>query len=593
MASSTTPTAGFDGGTAAAGRSGRQDPFISGDAVEQPGRGRWLVLIITLTAVFMQLLDTTITTVAVPSIQTKLGASSAEIQLVLAGYSLAFACALITGGRLGDIYGRRRLFLIGMTGFTIVSAICGAAPNPTTLVVSRLVQGAFSALMFPQVLSILQVVFPKAQRAKPLAIYGATIGLATILGPVTGGALIDLNIANSDWRSIFYINVPIGLVAIVLGIARVPESKVPGAARLDLPGALMVTIGLFMLVFPLVIGRDAGWPAWAFVMMACSLLVLLLFGAYEHRRTVARRSPLVNTELFRQRPFTLGLIACIVFFTGIPSFFFVLLLTLQAGFTFSAVSAGAVTLGFAFAVAIGSGRSSEVAKRLGVRVLAVGCALLIIGQLGVIGTLTWMGSDLHGGYLLPALFVAGAGAGLFLAPVTNVVLAGVETDDAGSASGLLATAQQVGAAVGIACVGVIFFGLLGSNSSSAANSVHQDLRSNLASAGVPVAVQQQIVTNFDRCFSDRTHAKDLSAMPASCQAMQREMQSSNLPPAVTSKIMHATTEVAIPAARKADFSATLRDTLWWHVGAFFLTLLLVARLPRVKLSQNGAMVMAG
>ncbi|MDQ2838425.1 MAG: MFS transporter [Actinomycetota bacterium] len=590
MARSATHQGDFDqpGGSNAL----RQDEPADADHGMQV-KGRWFVLVITLTAVFMQLLDTTITTVAVPSIQSKLGASSAEIQLVLAGYSLAFACALITGGRLGDIYGRRRLFLIGMTGFTIVSAICGAAPNPTTLVIARLIQGAFSALMFPQVLSILQVVFPRVQRAKALAIYGATIGLATILGPVTGGFLIDLNIAHSDWRSIFYINVPIGVIAIAFGIARIPESKVSGAARLDLLGAGLITIGLFMLVFPLVVGRDQGWPLWSFLMMAGGVLVIAAFGAYEHRRTLANNSPLVNTKLFRQRPFTLGLISCIMFFTGIPSFFYVLLLTLQAGFAFSAVAAGAVTLGFALAVAIGSARSSEVVKRIGVRVLAVGCVLLIIGQLGVISTLTWMGSGLHGWYLIPSLFVAGAGAGLFLAPVTGVILAGVETDDAGSASGLLATAQQVGAAVGIACVGVIFFAFLGTNSTAASRSAHDELRANLANAGVPAVVQQQIVANFDQCFHDKTHAKDLSSTPASCAAAQREMQSGQLPAAVTQQVMHATTEVALPAARKADFSATLRDTLWWHVGAFFLTLLLVVRLPRVKLPQDGPMIAGG
>jgi EmrB/QacA subfamily drug resistance transporter len=556
-------------------------------------KGRWLVLVITLTAVFMQLLDTTITTVAVPSIQEKLGASAAEIQFVLAGYSLAFACALVTGGRLGDIYGRKKMFLTGMAGFTVVSAICGAAPNPTTLVVARLVQGAFSALMFPQVLSIVQVVFPRAQRGKALAIYGATIGLATILGPVTGGFLIDLNIANSDWRSIFYINIPIGLLALAFGAVRIPESTVRNATRLDLPGASLVTTGLFLLVFPLVIGRDQDWPIWSFLMMAGGVLALAVFGAYEHRRSMADASPLVNTALFKQRSFTLGLLACIVFFTGIPSFFFILLLTLQAGFTFSAVAAGAVTLGFALAVAIGSARSTEVAKRLGVRVLALGCALLIVGQLGVIGTLTWMGTDLHGWYLIPSLFVAGAGAGLFLAPVTNVILAGVETDDAGSASGLLATAQQVGAAVGIAVVGVLFFTLLGSNSAAASRSVQQDLRAELSSAGVPAAAQQQIVANFDRCFSDRTHAKDLSKVPASCASAQSELTRSPLAPAVAEKIKHATTEVALPTARKADFSSTLRDTLWWHVGAFFVTLLLVIRLPRVKLPHDGVQVMAG
>lgn len=591
MTRSATHGAEFDGRSTEVRRS--DEPDVATVTEGEGGKGRWFVLVITLTAVFMQLLDTTITTVAVPSIQGKLGASAAEIQLVLAGYSLSFACALITGGRLGDLYGRRKLFLIGMTGFTIVSAICGAAPNPSTLVVARLVQGAFSALMFPQVLSIVQVVFPRAQRTKALAIYGATIGLATILGPVTGGFLIDLNIANSDWRSIFYINVPIGLVAIVLGMLRIPESKVRGAARLDLPGALLVTAGLFMLVFPLVIGRDQGWPVWTFVMMGCGVLVLAGFGAYEHRRGEAGGSPLVNTALFKQAPFAIGLIACIVFFTGIPSFFFVLLLTLQVGFTFSALSAGAVTLGFALAVAIGSARSAEVAKRLGVRVLAVGCVLLIVGQLGVIGTLDWMGTGLHGWYLIPSLFVAGAGAGLFLAPVTNVILAGVKTDDAGSASGLLATAQQVGAAVGIAAVGVIFFGLLGANSSAASQSVQQELQANLSSAGVPAAAQQQITTSFDQCFSDRTHAKDISAIPPSCQLAQASMSSSSVPPAITKQVMHATTEVALPTARKADFSATLRDTLWWHVGAFALTLLLVARLPRVKLPEDAAVTPAG
>lgn len=588
MTTSATHGAGTRGGDGSAARGAG-----ASDHPAEEVKGRWFVLVIALTAVFMQLLDTTITTVAVPSMQTKLGASSAEIQLVLAGYSLAFACALITGGRLGDIYGRRKLFLIGMAGFTIVSAICGAAPNPTTLVIARLVQGAFSALMFPQVLSIVQVIFPKAQRTKALAIYGATIGLATILGPVTGGFLIDLNIAHSDWRSIFYINVPIGLLALGFGALRIPESKVRGAARLDLPGALLVTVGLFLLVFPLVVGRDQGWPLWAFAMMVVGVLVIAAFGRYEHHLSARQASPLVNTALFRQRPFTLGLIACIVFFTGIPSFFFVLLLTLQAGFTFSAVSAGAVTLGFALAVAIGSGRSAEVAKRLGVRVLALGCALLVIGQLGVIATLTWMGTDLHGWYLIPSLFVAGAGAGLFLAPVTNVILAGVRTDDAGSASGLLATAQQIGAAIGIAVVGVLFFGFLGTNSTAASSSVHNSLRADLSAAGVPAPAQQPIISSFDQCFSDRTHAKDLSAIPASCRAAQSAVASTSLPPAVAQRIVHATTEVALPEARKADFSSTLRDTLWWHVGAFLLTLLLVVRLPRVKLPQDGPMTSAG
>src|SRR5215472_9821377 len=221
----------------------------------------WVVLVVILTAVFMQLLDTTITMVAVPSIQKSLNSSYGEIQLVVAGYMLAFACVLVLGGRLGDTYGRRRMFLWGMLGFTIASAVCGAAPDALTLIVARVVQGMCSGLMFPQVLGIIQVVFSSERRAKAIAFYGATIGLATILGPVTGGALIQADIAGAGWRSIFYVNVPIGLAALALGTVLIPESKA-AASRIDTLGASLLGTGLFLLVLPLVIGRDQGWPAW-------------------------------------------------------------------------------------------------------------------------------------------------------------------------------------------------------------------------------------------------------------------------------------------------------------------------------------------
>src|SRR6516165_1499291 len=301
---------------------------------------RWLVLAVILTAVFMQLLDTTITMVAVPSIQNSLHSSYGEIQLVVAGYMLGFACVLVTGGRLGDTYGRKRMFLWGMLGFTIASAVCGAAPNALTLICARVVQGMCSGLMFPQVLGIIQVVFSGVQRPKAIGLYGATIGLATILGPVTGGALIQANIAGAGWRSIFYVNVPIGLAALALGAVLIPESKA-AASRVDLPGAALLGTGLFLLVLPLVIGRDEGWPAWSLACVAVSPFVLAAFARYEHRRTRENENPLIDTGLFRQRPFSLGLAASLVFFTGIPSFFMILLLTLQQGLGYSPVKAGA------------------------------------------------------------------------------------------------------------------------------------------------------------------------------------------------------------------------------------------------------------
>ena len=550
----------------------------------------WAVLAIILTAVFMQLLDTTITMVGVPSIQNSLHSSFGEIQLVVAGYMLAFACVLVTGGSLGSSYGRKRMFLWGMAGFTIASAVCGAAPDALTLICSRVVQGMCSGLMFPQVLSIIQVVFGKEQRNKAIGLYGATIGLATILGPVTGGGLIDLNIDGWGWRSIFYINVPIGLAALALGIALIPESTDGAGRRIDLPGAGLLGAGLFLLVLPLVIGRDEGWPAWSFGCLAASPFVLAAFAGYERRRTSRQAGPLIDTTLFRQRPFTVGLIACLVFFTGIPSFFMILLLTLQAGLGYSPVKAGAVTLGFAVALAIGSARSAAITRRLGTRVLLAGCALMIVGQLGVIGVMNWAGTGLQGWQLLAPMFVAGLGGGFFIAPVTSVVLAGISAKDSGAASGALATVQQVGAALGIAVVGVIFFGLLGVNAASSSASAVPQLRQELTVAGVPAAQQPVIITKFDACFSARAHATDPAATPAVCAQTERELAASPAPAAVKAAVATAVNTRAVPAARLDDFAQSMRVTLWWHVGVFALALLLVSRLPKVRLDGNGPMV---
>jgi EmrB/QacA subfamily drug resistance transporter len=575
--------------TANATAAGGADSRTARHAPRTRSASPWAVLAIILTAVFMQLLDTTITMVGVPSIQGSLHSSFGEIQLVVAGYMLAFACVLVAGGSLGNTYGRKRMFLWGMAGFTIASAVCGAAPDALTLICSRVVQGMCSGLMFPQVLSIIQVVFRKEQRNKAIGLYGATIGLATILGPVTGGALIDLNIAGWGWRSIFYINVPIGLAAIALGVAMIPESRAGAGRRIDLPGAGLLGAGLFLLVLPLVIGRDQGWPAWSFGCLAASPFVLAAFAGYERRRTSRRNGPLIDTTLFRQRPFTLGLIACLVFFTGIPSFFMILLLTLQAGLGYSPVKAGAVTLGFAVALAIGSARSTAVTKRLGTRVLMAGCALMIIGQLGVIGVMDWAGTGLQGWQLLAPMFVAGLGGGFFIAPVTSVVLAGITARDSGAASGALATVQQVGAALGIAVVGVIFFGLLGANAGSSSASAVPQLRHELTVADVPAAQQRVIITKFDACFSARAHATDPSSTPAVCAQTERQLAASPAPAAVKAAVATAINTDAVPAARLDDFTQSMRVTLWWQVGVFALALVLASRLPKVRLDGDGPM----
>ena len=556
---------------------------------ETGSTNRWLVLAIILTAVFMQLLDTTITMVGVPSIQGSLHSSYGEIQLVVAGYMLAFACVLVTGGRLGDTYGRKRMFLWGMLGFTVASAVCGAAPDAITLICARVVQGMCSGLMFPQVLGIIQVAFSKAQRTRAIGLYGATIGLATILGPVTGGALIDANIAGAGWRSIFYINVPIGLAALALGAVLIPESK-SAASRMDLPGAALLGTGLFLLVLPLVIGRDHAWPAWSLACIAVSPIALATFAWYERRRTRRAASPLLDVTLFRQRPFSLGLAASLAFFTGIPSFFMILLLTLQQGLGYSPVKAGAVTLGFATALAIGSARSAAVARKLGSRVLLAGCGLMIIGQLAVMGVMYWAGAGLKGWQLVVPMLIAGAGGGFFIAPVTSVVLAGIPARDAGAASGALATAQQVGAALGIAIVGVIFFGLIGLNASTSSASALPALRQEIAAAGVPAQRQQLITDGFQACFSARAHGTDPSAQPAACTAASRMLAASPAPAPVKARVAAAIQQRALPAARLDDFTRSMRTALWWHVGVFAIALLLCGRLPKTRLDADGPLV---
>jgi EmrB/QacA subfamily drug resistance transporter len=554
------------------------------------GVNPWGVLAIILTAVFMQLLDTTITMVGVPSIQNSLHSSFGEIQLVVAGYMLAFACVLVLGGRLGDTFGRKRMFWWGMAGFTVASAVCGAAPDAPTLIVSRVVQGMCSGLMFPQVLGIIQVVFRKDQRTRAIGFYGATIGLATILGPVTGGGLIDLNIAGWGWRSIFFVNVPIGIAALALGAAMIPESRSERTSRIDATGALLLGAGLFLLVLPLVIGRDENWPAWSFACIAVSPFVLAAFSAYERNRTRKDGTPLIDTTLFRQRPFTLGLLACLVFFTGIPSFFMILLLTLQEGLGYSPVKAGAVTLGFAAALAIGSARSAGVTRKLGTRVLVAGSALMIAGQLGVMGVMIWVGTGLRGWQLLIPMFIAGLGGGFFIAPVTNVVLAGISSRDAGSASGALATAQQVGAALGIAVVGVIFFGLLGANASTSSTTALPQLRHELTVAGVPASQQPVITGKFQACFSARLHATDPAATPAICTQTMREIAASPAPAQVKAAVAVAVQDHAVPAAKLDDFTRSMRTALWWQIGVFALALILSARLPRIQLDADGPMV---
>lgn len=415
---------------------------------------------IVMAGTFMAILDTFIVLVATPSIQASLHATDAEMQLVLAGYQLTYAVTLITGARLGDIYGRRRLFLAGMGIFTAASLACGLAPDAVTLIGARLVQGVGAGLMFPQVFSIIQVLVPAEQRHRAFGILGAVIGTSTIAGQLVGGLLISADLFHTTWRPVFLVNVPVCLVTVALTLWLVPETVAPQAARLDLPGVVVLTVMLTLLVFPVTEGRQSGWPAWVWVSLSGSAVALALFVAIERRIEARGGVPLVAMRLFAQRPFTVGICLVLVTYGGLYSFFLVLSLTLQDGLGLSALSAGLVYTPEAVTFFVVSLLAGKLAPRYGRRLLELGAGIFAAGYAATV-VVSVASSSLSVAVLLPTLLVQGVGAGLLITPLFNAILSRMGPTDVGMASGVLSTTQQVGGSIGIAVVGVAFFSALG------------------------------------------------------------------------------------------------------------------------------------
>jgi EmrB/QacA subfamily drug resistance transporter len=432
-----------------------QDSWAVTETAGPPDPRRWLALTVVLIASFMDLLDITIVNVAIPSIQRNLHAGYPQIQWIVAGYALAFAVVLITGGRLGDIFGRKRLFLIGMAGFTACSALCGTAVSPEMLIASRFGQGAMAALMIPQVLAIIHVTFPPAERGKVFGVYGGVAGSASVAGPILGGLLVQWNVFGWDWRPIFLVNIPVGVAGLIAAWFVVRESTAPDMARLDLPGAALATIAVGMLVYPLTEGHDLGWPAWTFALMGGSVPVFALFVLYQRTR---KNSPLVVLSLFRIRSFAAGLGVAVVFWVAFGGFFITWMLYMQAGLGWTPLHAGLTGVEFAVPTAAAAGMSVQfLTPRFGRAVLMAGAVLAGAGFGLYIYLAAHYGNGIHSWQMLGPLAINGTGFGLIVAPLIDLVLGGVPQRDAGSASGLLNTIQQLGIALGIALLGTIFF----------------------------------------------------------------------------------------------------------------------------------------
>jgi EmrB/QacA subfamily drug resistance transporter len=420
----------------------------------------WAPLAVILCGTFVYVLDFFVVNVALPSIQRDLAASSAAIEWVVAGYGLTSAAFLVTGGRLGDHYGRRKLFCVGIATFTVTSALCAAAPSAGFLVAGRLAQGVGAAIMAPNVLSILGTTYTGPARVKAISVYGMVMGFAAAGGQLLGGLLIAANLAGLGWRVIFWVNVPVGIAALVLARRLVPESRAAARGRLDLLGAALFTTALVAIVLPLLDGRAHGWPAWSWASLAAGPALLAVFAA--HLRAVARRGgqPLLDPAIFAVRAFRAGLTCQVLFWCQQAASYLLLALYLQEGRGLSPIKAGGVFAVLAVGYLATSFRAPALTMRFGRRVVAAGALVAAVGDLLLV-LAVHSGGGGPVAALFPGLFLLGAGQGLCITPLTTTVLSHADASRAGSVSGALSTAQQVGNAIGVAVSGVIFYGLLG------------------------------------------------------------------------------------------------------------------------------------
>ncbi len=418
---------------------------------------RWAAAIVMMTAALMDLIDGTIVNVALPTIRRDLHASGTALEWVVAAYLLAFAATLITAGRIGDLFGRKRLFLAGVTSFGLASFGCGLARNPGELIAGRAIAGIAAAIMIPQVLATLREVFTGKERGAAFGIYGAMGGIATAAGLLLGGALTSADIFGLGWRTVFFVNVPVALAAGIAALLVVPETRAASRLGPDFAGFGLLAAGLLAIVYPLLEGQPLGWPAWCFGCLAAGILLVGGIVVVDQRRKPGRVAPLLPLGLFRAPAFSAGAGVQLVFAAGLQGFSLILALWLQSGQHYSPVKAGLTTVAFSVGAFITAGLSVPLAARLGRWILVAGGLLLAAGMYGVLLAAQHARPDVSPWQLAPGLVVAGAGLGFLVVPLANVVLAAVPGELAGGASGVFSTAQQVGGAVGVAVAGSVFF----------------------------------------------------------------------------------------------------------------------------------------
>jgi MFS family permease len=421
----------------------------------QPYRWRWVVAAVVLAANVMDLLDATIVNVAGPSVHRDLGGGASTLQWLSAAYTLAFAVLLIAGARLGDIFGRRRLFLVGSAGFTVFSAASAAAPAIGVLIAFRALQGAFGALMIPQGFGLMKQVFDDdAEFDKALGLFGPATGVPMLAAPIVAGALIDANLWGIGWRLVFLINVPIGVLALALAVRSLPRGATHPDVKLDIGGVWLVGLALVAIIYPLIQGRTEGWPAWSFAMLGAGAVLLVAFLLHERRRDNNNR--LIEPTLLTNRTYLSGTAVTLALFGAFGGLLLCISLYGQLGEGWSPVHAGLTLTPMVVGMIIGMVGSLAAVSQLGRHMLHIGILLIAAGTAGLALTLT--GARTASTWdLVPSLSFIGAGVGASIGQLFRFILTSVSMDEVGSASGVLEAVQQLSTALGVAVLGSIFF----------------------------------------------------------------------------------------------------------------------------------------
>ncbi|KRR03591.1 ATP-binding protein [Bradyrhizobium jicamae] len=428
---------------------------------------RWLVLATVVAAQFMFGVDAFIVNVAIPTIAAELHASAAQIEAVIAIYLIAYATLVITGGRLGDIHGTRNVFIAGVAGFTVTSLWCGLAQSGPELIAARLAQGATAALMVPQVLATIHLLFADASRARAFGIYGIVLGLAGAAGFLLGGLLVTLDLAGVGWRAVFFVNVPFGAVIIAAAFKVMPTVPRRAGTRLDISGAIVLFLGLLCLIGPLLSGHDLQWSPTVWLVMAIGIAIIAGFLRLE--RAVARRGgmPLIDLALLSDAAFMRGLAAVFFFFFANLSFYLVMTIYMQKGLHIPPLQAGLVFLPLALTFVIASRHGGIRAKHRGTLVLIEGCAVQVAGLAALVAAVEWIEAP-SAVMLALVLTIFGYGQGLVMAPLSSAVLSSVKPASAGAGSGMYGTTAQIANAAGVAAIGAVFFAIESAHSAQLA-----------------------------------------------------------------------------------------------------------------------------